>query len=310
MRLYSVITLATLLVAATAQASPPFFDNFDNSYPGEPALLGTLWPKWPNATDHLNLYNNHNHSPGGTNSVRQDPEDPYTLANYHDFGPVSAGVVATAWLWDDYGAVGNATFPVNMYIGLYGDSTNGPTADTDYLLLGLSPTFADFNTYGYNSLTGGIGNTGVQRTNAIAGSVDHSGWIKLTIHADSLDRGGQVRFYINDALVGTTSREPGVALRYFFMGSQSKNYEFFWYDDVSVAGIPEITGITVSGGTVTINFIGDSSDLASIFTLTYALSVNGDYTPAAATITGSGGSYQATVQAPSGDQTVFYRIER
>jgi len=198
--------------------------------------------------------------------------------------------------------------PLNYYVGLYGDSAS-PTDNTDYLLLGLSPTFADFNTYGYRSRTGGTGNTGVTRTAAIAGSADASGWFKFTIQADSLAKGGQVRFYINNSQVGTTSRQPGVSLRYFFMGSQSKNHEFFWFDDVSVVAIPEITGIAVSGGTVTINFIGAASEQASDFTLVSSSTVNGVYSPAAgANITGSGGSYQATV--PTNDPGQFYRIRR
>jgi hypothetical protein len=61
----------------------------------------------------------------------------------------------------------------------------------------------------------------------------------LTIEADSLASGGNVGFFINDTQVGSAVREPGVDLRYLFIGSQSKNYEFFWYDDVTVAAVPE-----------------------------------------------------------------------
>lgn len=302
-----------LALVASAQGAPLFADNFDNSFPGEPALISSIWPKWPNATDHMNAWNNHNHTPGGTTSIRQDPEDPATLANYHDFGAAAVAVTATAWLQDENSAIGVYAFPINFYFGLYGDSASGPTANTDYLLLGLTPppTFADYNTYGYRTKSGGAGNTFVTRSNAIAGSADGSGWIKMTIHADSLAAGGHVAFYINDVLVGTASRKPGISLRYFFMGTQSKNYEFFWVDDVSIdVAIPQITSITVSGGTVTINFISsDASELASAFTLVSSSMVKGVYSPAAgATITGSGGSYQATV--PTVGPAQFYRIQR
>ena len=307
-RSFSWVALAAFLLAAPVQAAPLFFDNFDNSFPSEPGLPGTIWPNWPTANDHLNSSQNHNHTPGGTTSVRQDPEDPATLANYHDFGAAAVAVIATAWLFEDNNAIGTAVQPLNFYVGLYGDSAS-PTGNTDYLLLGLSPTFADFNTYGYRSRTGGTGNTGVTRTAAIAGSADGSHWIKFTIQADSLTTGGQVRFYINNALVGTASRTPGVSLRYFFMGSQSKNYEFYWYDDVSINAIPEITGLTVSSGTVTINFISAASDQASNFTLVSSPTVNGVYSSApGASITGSGGSYLATVT--TSDPVQFYRIQR
>lgn len=292
--------LAAVVLAAPGEATPLFFDNFDNS--------GVVWPKWPAATDHLNASNNHNHTPSGSISFKQDAEDPYTLANYQDFGAVAVAVTATTWVFEDNNHVGTAAQPVNFYIGLYGDSAS-PTNNTDYLLLGLSPSFADYNTYGYHSRTGGNGNTGVTRTAAKAGSADGSGWIKLTIQADSLTRGGQVRFYINDALVGSASRQPSVSLRYFFLGSQSKNYSTFWYDDVTIMAIPEITGITVSGDTVTINFISAAGDLASNFSLVSSSTVNGVYSSATgASITGSSGFYQATV--PVNGDVQFYRIQR
>jgi len=242
-----------------------------------------------------------------------------TLANYHDFGAAAVAVTATAWLWDDNSTgTGIPPYPVNIFVGLFGDSASGPTANTDYLLLGLDPSFVNNNTYGYKSLSGGVGNTSITRTAAIAGSADASHWIKLTIQASSLTAGGQVRYYINDALVGTTYRQPGVNLRYFFMGNLNvgggltSNYQFFWFDDISIdVAIPQITSIAVSSGTVTINFTSsDTSELASAFTLVSSTTVNGVYAPAAgATITGSGGSYQATVTMTT-DPAQFYRIRR
>jgi hypothetical protein len=318
-RSFSWAALTAFLLAAPVQAAPLFFDNFDNSFPGEPGLIPEVWPPWPNATDHLNTWNNHNHTPGGTVSQRLDPEYHMTLANYHDFGAATVAVTATAWLWDDldfeYGVpTGVPPYPVNAFIGFFGDSAS-PTDNTDYLLLGLDPTFANNNTYGYRSLSGGNGSTSVTRSNAVAGSVDGSRWFKLTIQVDSLIKGGQARFYINDALVGTAYRKPGISLRYFFMGNLNvgggltSNYEFFWFDDVSINAVPEITGITVSSGTVTINFISAASDQASNFTLVSSPTVNGVYSSApGASITGSGGSYLATVT--TSDPVQFYRIQR
>ena len=70
-----------------------------------------------------------------------------------------------------------------------------------------------------------------------------------------------------------------------------------------------ITNIAVSDGTVTINFTYATSDPASAFTLLSSATVNGTYSPAAgAVITGSAGSYQATV--PTSGPMQFYRIKR
>ena len=70
-----------------------------------------------------------------------------------------------------------------------------------------------------------------------------------------------------------------------------------------------ISNIAVSGGTATIKFTGNPSDPASAFKLLSSGTVNGTYSLAAgAVITGSAGSYTATVAASSAAQ--FYRIER
>jgi Concanavalin A-like lectin/glucanases superfamily/Laminin G domain len=72
---------------------------------------------------------------------------------------------------------------------------------------------------------------------------------------------------------------------------------------------PQITGISVSGGTVTIKFTGSSTDPASAFTLVGSPAVSGSYLGLSATITSLGsGNFQATI-ATSG-ATEFYRIKR
>jgi len=78
---------------------------------------------------------------------------------------------------------------------------------------------------------------------------------------------------------------------------------------VQVILSPYITGIGVSAGTVTIHFTGASSDPAWAFLLLSAPAAQGPYSPAAgAIITGSGGTFQATVRMNGPVQ--FYRIER
>ena len=72
---------------------------------------------------------------------------------------------------------------------------------------------------------------------------------------------------------------------------------------------PYITGIDFSAGMLTIHFTGASSDPASVFVLLGAPAPQGPYSPAAgAVITGSGGTYQATI--PASGTLQFFRIER
>lgn len=74
-----------------------------------------------------------------------------------------------------------------------------------------------------------------------------------------------------------------------------------------LAGPPSITGITVSGNTITIQFTGSPAAAASSFTLVGSPTVNGAYSPLSASITSlGGGNFQATI-AKSGSSE-FYRI--
>jgi hypothetical protein len=81
---------------------------------------------------------------------------------------------------------------------------------------------------------------------------------------------------------------------------------------VTASGQPtniNITGITVSAGLVTIHFTAGSSDTAGGFSLLGAPVAQGPYSPAVgAIITGSGGTFQATV--PVSGSVQYYRIER
>ncbi|MGD0813481.1 MAG: hypothetical protein ABSA83_07745 [Verrucomicrobiota bacterium] len=72
---------------------------------------------------------------------------------------------------------------------------------------------------------------------------------------------------------------------------------------------PDISKIQVIGTNVTINFSAGLSDPASAFTLISSPTVNGSYAPVnGATISGSGGSYQA--QTTVNGSTLFYRLGR
>ncbi len=71
---------------------------------------------------------------------------------------------------------------------------------------------------------------------------------------------------------------------------------------------PDITGISASGGTVTITFTGAPAALASSYSVVGSSSVNGTYSATAATVTSlGGGNFKATL-AKSG-AAEFYRIK-
>jgi hypothetical protein len=77
----------------------------------------------------------------------------------------------------------------------------------------------------------------------------------------------------------------------------------------SVVVTPVITGISMSGSTVTIKFTGSASDPASAFTLVGSPAVKGTYSALSATVTSlGGGNFQATIRMSGAAE--FYRIQR
>ena len=93
---------------------------------------------------------------------------------------------------------------------------------------------------------------------------------------------------------------------------------FVLYDNLRVEtysaappAAPIITGVARSGSNLVISFTAGASDQAGDFTVVGSSTlsnVSGDYTPVGASITGSSGSFQATVSIGSGAN--FFRIKR
>ena len=81
------------------------------------------------------------------------------------------------------------------------------------------------------------------------------------------------------------------------------------FPNIPVLAAITVTGISVSGGTVTINFDAGASDSSTSFDVVSAGTVDGTYNVTSATITSpSSGKFQASV-ATVGDAQ-FYRIKR
>jgi hypothetical protein len=79
-------------------------------------------------------------------------------------------------------------------------------------------------------------------------------------------------------------------------------------ETLHVLSPPYITSISRTGNNVTVHFTGPTSDPPSAFVLMSGAVVAGITNNAGATITGSGGSYQATLSTSASAQ--FYRVKR
>ena len=79
-------------------------------------------------------------------------------------------------------------------------------------------------------------------------------------------------------------------------------------ETIHVLSLPQITSISRSGNNVTIHFTGPATDPASAFVLLSGTVISGITNDTGATITGSGGAYQATLTSSAATQ--FYRVKR
>lgn len=229
-----VLAVGLLVGSAAAQVSLPFFDSFENGL--------SLWYRWPEATESLQLDEGHSSSP--THAAKAVEADPWGYASFADFGPQAGSVYAEVLVFDDFDDKGtDRDRPVSNMLALIGASDR-PDDWTDWLQLGvvawcdpggltqkyyIRTRHRDVQAPPINCL-----DTGVYRRH---------GWIKLGIWADAWADGGQVRFYIDDVLVGTSQRSlddwgDPVDLQFVRLGLNFKSYDSQWYDNVRVAESP------------------------------------------------------------------------
>jgi hypothetical protein len=255
----SIIALTCVaLVTGAAMAAPAFYDNFEAGVNGTNTWYNwgsSTWPP-PNPSGINNLLttsDNHNHTPGGTYSARATATDPAAWNAYSDFGATSETIRAEVWLFEDFSNDGtNSSQPVTNMLSLCGDGAN-PGVFSDYIQLGVVPFYPSgsarygFRTRYNDNAGGGTIDTGVSRK---------AGWTQLAIEVDALTDGGQVRFFIDGAQVGTSYRAGAnagagglapVDLRWVRLGNNSKSYENFWYDDVSVTPEPATAALLLIG---------------------------------------------------------------
>lgn len=232
------IFLAMLLVAGMAQAAPNFFDDFENG------VQGSIWSKWTGSNQEiLQTSTSHNHTPAGSKGALAWSADPTGYSAYADFGSTAEMVRAEVYVFEDKSYTG--TQPVTNMLCLIGDTGGAVGFGSDYLQLGVVPFWpGGSNDYGFRTAYGDAGHGGSQSF----GLARKAGWTKLAIEADAIADGGQVRFYIDDVLMPTTSQRTATNLRWVRLGNNSKNYENFWYDDVSVTPEPASAALILLGG--------------------------------------------------------------
>lgn len=237
-----ILVLAGL--AGILQATPTWAVNFSDDFEGN--VSSSIWTPWPTAApaginNLLTTSTDHNHTLGGTKSARATASDPAAWNGYADFGSTAGFVRAVVYVYDSLSNNGtNPSEPITNMLALVGDTgSSTPGFSTDYLQLGVVP-FLPGGSTGYSIRSRVNGSDPSADTN-----VDRAdGWTKLAIEADALVDGGQVRYYINDVQVGTAARSTGVNLRWVRLGNNSKTYENFWYDDVSV--VPEPSSVIIA----------------------------------------------------------------
>lgn len=248
MRIHSAALVLLAGLVAPAWAQPDFFDDMEGG--------AGNWSQWPEATNALEWVTvevdppngEHSRSGGidppfiggctdweGAHSLAQNvPSVSESYASYVDFGATSGRVYAEVWFREEVNNDGtDPQLPVTSALALVAGAPQGGSGwnYTEYLEIGVLPAgpagsqgysirtkYNDDNTLGYIA-------TGVARQGT---------WLRLVIEADALDEGGEVRFHIQDELVGTSYRTAGVDLQYLRIGSSSPSHERFWYEDVKI----------------------------------------------------------------------------
>lgn len=246
----------SLLVAATAMAQNvlPWSDNFD------PGPHATYVP-WPGTPSDL-LANDTAHARSDGHSVRAFAGDPGNWSSSYQMSSDTANgvggyIAADVYVWDDNSVANTGPTPVNAMLAFAGaNNSAAPGFGTDYAELGIiSGNAANLDDWvvrvrSYDQAHGGGPtwfDTGVSRA-----SLAHT-WTHLQIIADALPSAGGdglFHFFINgtEVVSGTTSlsRNSAVGEEWLRMGSNSKTYQDFWYDDLTI-NVPEPSGVALLG---------------------------------------------------------------
>lgn len=243
---------------AGAQGVLPWFDDFD------PSPHATYVP-WPGTPSDL-LASDTAHALSDGHSVRAFATDPgnwtSSYAMTSDFTNGYNGYLSTdVYVWDDNDIANTGATPVNAMLAYVGaNNSTTPGFGTDYAELGIiSGNTANVNNWvvrvrSYDQAHSTTWfDTGVSRA-----SLAHT-WVHLQIIADaqpSLGGDGLFHFFINGSEVVTNStnlaRNSAVGEQWVRIGSNSKTYQNFWYDNFTVTNVPEPSSLILLG----LGFVG------------------------------------------------------
>lgn len=220
-----VLIVAVSVFSATAVASLPFHDDFENG-------MGN-WTKVPGAAEALQLagpdpWKSIDPGPLGEHEGYSARQHAYVgggngYASFHNFGEQTGSIKAEVYLFED---LTTSADPVQAAMTLTPVDIGGDPSFDDFLRIGILQYAGTNAFYSFRTAADGFVTTSVARKN---------GWTKLGIEVDP-GIGSEVRFYIDDALVGTSSRVTD-NLSAITLGQNFSNNENFWYDGVNV--VPE-----------------------------------------------------------------------
>lgn len=228
MRKALTIVAVTAFLAVPALAALSFHDDFESG-------MGN-WTKTPGAADALQLWGpdkwkDIDPGPWGVNENGHSARQPAYVGggngfqSYHNFGPQSGFVKAEVYMFEDYSSPEE---PDQGALTLTAQNGSGEPDFAEYLRIGVLQFSGSSTVYSFRTATGGFVQTSVARK---------SGWTKLGIEADAIADGGEVRFFIDDNFVGSSTRS-GADIAVITLGQNFSNYENFWYDGVWVTPEP------------------------------------------------------------------------
>lgn len=227
MRRICVAIAIVAMASAPAWAALPFHEDFESGNMSN-------WTQFPGSAAALSI-----HGPDPWKSIDPGPWGVHEgfsarqsalvaggngIASFHNFGEHTGAIYAEAYMFED---LTTSADPIQAAITLTPVDGGGNPVFSDFLRIGILQFSGTNAVYSFRTAATGFTQTSVARK---------SGWTKFAIEADA-GAGSQVRFYIDDVLVGTDTR-VGSNFSAITLGQNFSNFENFWYDGVLVTPEP------------------------------------------------------------------------